>query len=46
METAIKETIKYLTKVPKEFQENAFPLIFEHQLLQIRREAWVDRKKR
>ena len=46
MELAIKESIEYLKKVPKEYQEKAFPLIFEHQLLKIRREAWVDKKQR
>jgi predicted secreted protein len=46
MENAIKESIEYLKKVPQEFQAIAFPLIFEHQLLEIRREAWVDKKRK
>lgn len=46
MEIAIKESIEYLKKVPKEYQEKAFPLILAHQLLQIRSKAWVDRRKK
>ena len=46
MEEAIKQTIKYLEKVPAEFQSSVFPIILEHQLLQIRRKAWIDKNKK
>jgi hypothetical protein len=46
MEKAIKESIEYLKKVPQEFQSAVFPIILEHQLLEIRRLAWVDKKRK
>lgn len=46
MEKTIEKTLEYLKKVPKEYQAAAFPLLFEHELLQIRRQAWVDKKQK
>jgi len=46
MEKIIEKTIKYLKKVPPEYQAAAFPLIFEHELLGARRQAWVDKQKK
>jgi hypothetical protein len=46
MDKIIKKTIEYLKSVPSEYQAVAFPIIFEHQLLEIRRQNRMDDKKR
>jgi hypothetical protein len=43
MEKIIEKTIEYLKKVPAVYQAAAFPLIFQHELLGVRRQAWQDK---
>jgi len=37
MEKTIKKTIEYLKLIPKEYQAMTFPIILEHELLEVRR---------
>jgi len=46
MDKIIKQSIKYLQEVPKEYQSEAFPLILAHLLLDARRQERLDNKRK
>ena len=38
METIIKNVIETIEKMPAKYRDTAFPILFEHELLEVRRE--------